>query len=221
MVGDTGKRVGEVPVGMKPSYIALSPDGNRVYASGNFGGDLAISDIRSKRIIRSLDVGRRPMGLALSRDGRWLYVAVCASRTVVKVDLKNEVILETFRAQLAETTNLVITPDGRKLLVAGDENRLLVIDAETGSKDSVKVGLNPSSVAVTPDGRTVFVANYDDDTVSIVDLGAMQAYGEIAVGHGPIDVATDGKRLYTCNDKAGSVSAFALTTPGAAAGAGL
>ena len=99
----SGKRLGEVPVGMKPSFLALSPDGNRVYAAGNFGGDISISDLKSRKLVRALDAGRRPMGVAASADGRWLYVASCESRLIQKVDLKHEVVLEKFSAPLAST----------------------------------------------------------------------------------------------------------------------
>lgn len=206
----SGKRLGEIPVGMKPSFLALSPDGGRVYAAGNFGGDVSISDTKTRKLLRALDAGRRPMGVAASPDGRWLYVASCESRLIQKVDLKHEVVLEKFSAPLASTTNLALTSDGRTLLAAGDENRLLIIDTATGSRETVRVGLDPSCVALTPDGRTALVANYGEDSVSIVDLRTLEAYGLVAVGRGPIDVQTDGQRFYTCNDKAGSVSAFRL-----------
>lgn len=206
----TGSRTGEVPVGMKPSYVALSADKRIVYAAGNFSGDVAISDIKSKRLLRTLDVGRRPMGLAVSPDGRWLYVASCESRLIAKVDLKNEVVLERFGAPLASTTNLVLTADGARLLACSEDGRLIVMDTTSGDKQYAKVGRDPSSVALTPDGATALVSNYGEDTVSFVDMRSFETYDTVAVGKGPIDVQTDGARFYTCNDKAGSISAFRL-----------
>ena len=212
----SGSRVGEIPVGMKPSYLALSPDKRLVFATGNFSGDVAISEVKSKRLMRTLEVGRRPMGLAASPDGRWLYVASCESRLIAKVDLKHEVVLERFGAPLASTTNVVLSADGGTLLAASDDGRLIVMDTATGDKSYAKVGRDAACVALTPDGTTAFVANYGEDTVSIVDMRSLETYDHIAVGHGPIDVQTDGKRLFVCNDKAGSVSAFRLDPIGAA-----
>ena len=215
----SGTRVGEVSVGMKPSYMVLSADKHRVYAAGNFSGDVTISDVTSKRILRTLEVGRRPMGVALSPDGRWLYVASCESRLIAKIDLKNEVVLERFAAPLASTTNLVLTADGSTLLAASEDNRLIVMDTTTGDKSYAKVGLEPAGVAITPDGSTALVANYGDDTVSLVDMRTMETYDRVAVGRGPIDVQTDGSRFYACNDKAGSVSVFRLDPIGTSIGA--
>ena len=213
-----GKRLGEIPVGMKPSYVAVSHDGSRVYSSGNFSGDVTIADVKKRKLLRSLEVGKRPTGVALSPDGKLLYVAACESQLVDVIDLEHEVVLRKMPAALASTTNLVLTDGGRRLLAAGSDNRLLVMDAETGASRTVAVGADPSSVAVTPDGGTAFVANYRDASVTIVDLAKLEAYASVPVGSGPIDVQTDGTRLYTCNDKAGSVSAFRLEPAGSAAG---
>src|SRR5436190_9438780 len=65
-----GKRAGEVPAGMNPSYLALSADGARVYSSGKLGGEATIGDVASRKLVKTIpDVGRKPMGVALSRDG--------------------------------------------------------------------------------------------------------------------------------------------------------
>lgn len=216
----TGKRTGQVSVGMKPSYLAVSPDGTKVYSSGNFSDDVTIADLGTKRAARQIPVGHKPMGVAVSPDGRWLWVAVCDSKKIAKVDLKHEVQLDQFGAPLATTTNLVLTPDGRKLLAAGDGGRLLIMDVETEEVEKIVVGLDSSCVAVTPDGRVALVADYNGAEVSLVDLPARQKYASVATGTGTMHVETDGKRFYTCNDKAGTVSAFRLDPIDSAAGAG-
>jgi YVTN family beta-propeller protein len=184
----TGEVTGSIPVGIKPSYVALSPDGARAYVAGHLSGDVSLVDVAGRTPVRILEVGQRPMGVAASTDGRWLYVASCRSRKVSKVDLKYEVVLSSFGAPLAETSNLVVTPDGAMLLAAGDDDRLLLIDAETGRTDKVKVGRGPAAVALSPDGRWAFVACYDAAAV----------------------VATDGRRLYSVSDQAAALSVFQL-----------
>ena len=206
----SGKRLGEIPVGMKPSYLALSPDGKKVFSAGNFSDDIAIADIATRRAMHQVPVGRKPMGVAVSPDGLWLYVAVCDSKKISKIDVRQETVVRTFGAPLAQTTNLVMTPDGRSLLAAGDEGRLLIIDVETGNIEKVGVGTDLSSVAVTPDGRVALAADYAAGTISLVDLLHQQKYATIAAGQGTIHVETDGKRMYACNDKSATVSAFDL-----------
>lgn len=216
----SGKRLWEVPVGMKPSYLALSPDGNRVYSAGNFSDDVTIGDVNAKKTLKTLPVGRRPMGVALSKDAATLWVAACDSKRISAVDLAAGAITATIDAPLAGTTNLQLTPDGTKLLAAGQDGALLVIDVATSEVKSVRVGVDTSSVAVTPGGRVALVADYTNATVSMVDLHEMKVYDRVAVGEGTLHVETDGKRFYTCNDKAGSVSAFVLEplVPATAAG---
>jgi DNA-binding beta-propeller fold protein YncE len=210
----SGKVTGTIQVGIKPSYVATSPDGTRAFAAGNLTGDVTIIELGTRVARRTVEVGQKPMGVAVSPDGRWLYVACCSSRLVSKVDLKHEVVLERFGAPLARTTNLALTPDGSRLLAAGDDNRLLVIDTERGAVDGVRVGGDPAAVTLSPDGTTAFVALYGADAVALVDLAARVAYAEVPVGRGPIHVETDGRRLYTCNDRADSVTVLDLRTGG-------
>lgn len=207
----TGKQVGQAQVGLKPSYVALSPDGKRLFAAGNLTGDVAFVDLATLKMTRALKTGAKPMGVAVTPDGRWLFVANGFSQKISKVDLKHEVVLENYGATLASTTNLAITPDGRHVLAAGTEDRLLVMSVETGDVRKIRVGRDPAAVTVSPDGGTAFVANYGADSVSLVDLAAGEAYGELKAGRGVIDVATDGKRLVACNDQAGSVSLYELS----------
>lgn len=214
----TGELGASIPVGIKPSYLALSPDGTKAYAAGNLSGDVALVDLEKGELDRLLEVGQKPMGVAVSPDGRWLYVASCRSRKISRIDLKHEVVLDTFGAPLASTTNLAITPDGRILLAAGDDDRLLLIDSESGRTDKVKVPADPAGVAVSPDGRTAYVACYEAAKVAVVDLAARAVVEELPVGPGCIDVATDGRRLYAVNDQAASLSVYEL---GEAAPAGV
>ena len=206
----SGEAVGRIPVGIKPSYLAVSPDGKKAYAAGKLSGNLAIVDIGKREPDRILDVGHKPMGVAASADGRWLYVAACKSRKISRIDLKFEVVLATFGAPLATTSNLALTPDGRILLAAGDNNRLLLIDAATGRTDKVKVGADPAAVTVGPNGLFAYVACYGGESISVVDLATRTLLRELPVGPGCIDVATDGRRLYSVSDQAAALSVFEL-----------
>ena len=208
-----GKVTAEILTGIKPSYIAFSPDNKRAYVAGNLSANVTIVDLETRKAVRTIKVGQKPMGVAVSPDGRWLYVASCASNMISKVDLKHEVVLENFGAPLAQTTNLAITPDGANLLAAGDHDELLVIDTERGDVRKVTVGRGPAAVALTPDGLTACVANYDDASISIVDLSTLTAYKKLGAGPGCIHVATDGKRLYSANDLASTVTVYQLKQP--------
>lgn len=206
----SGEVTGHLVTGIKPSYVAVSADRRRAYAAGYLSGDVAILDLENGETRRILEVGQKPMGVAVSSDARWLYVAVCRSGKIARIDLKHEVVLDNFRASLAETTNLVLTPDDRHLLAAGADDRLLVIDAESGRTTRIKVGAGPAAVAVTPDGTVAFVAQHDGGSIGVVDLAEGVMADTVEVGTGCLSVATDGKRLYSCSDLAASVSAFEL-----------
>jgi sugar lactone lactonase YvrE len=208
---ESGAVTAIVPTGIKPSYLALSPDGQRAYAAGFLTGDLTIVDLTARKPLRTIEVGQKPMGVACSPDGRFLYVASCASRKVSKLDLKYDVVISSFGVPLAETTNLAITADGRHVVAAGDHGRVLLIDTETGDTRKLRVGGEIAAVELSPDGSTAFVAVHDLAQVAILDLVSGEVTERLATGPGPIDVATDGRRLWTANDRADSITAWRLS----------
>lgn len=70
--------------GVKPMGIALSPDGARAYVTNGREGSIAVIDVASQRLERSIpDVGARPWGIAITSDGRTLYVAASPDLAVV------------------------------------------------------------------------------------------------------------------------------------------
>lgn len=207
----TGAVTGTIRTGIKPSYLSLTPDGSRAFAAGLLSGTVTLIDMTARQPLRSLEVGQKPMGVVTSPDGRWLYVASCGSNKISKVDLRHEVVLTTFGAPLAETTNLAITPDGQHLLACGDDGRLLVVDTGDGSRHAIRVGSTPAYVALLPDATTALVTLYDQNEVAMVDLTESETYDRLPVGPGPIEVISDGRRLWTANDQADSITVYDLS----------
>lgn len=197
-----------IPTGIKPSYVALSRDGGSAYVAGSLTGDVTLIDLATRAPRRTIEVGQRPMGVAVSPDGRFLYVAACGSNLVAKIDLKHEVVLEKFGTPLAETTNVVVTPDGRHVLVAGDHGRLLVLDADDGDDRKIAIGGDLAAVALSPDGATAYVAVYDRNEIAVVDLASGSVTDRLATGPGPIALAVTADRLWSANDQADAITAY-------------
>ncbi|MFN8255551.1 MAG: bifunctional YncE family protein/alkaline phosphatase family protein [Bacteroidales bacterium] len=55
--------------------LALSQDGNFIYAVDQIGFRLIVLDVKEQKILANLPVGRYPFGIALSKDEKTVYVA--------------------------------------------------------------------------------------------------------------------------------------------------
>ena len=74
-------------VGTGPRYIAIAPDGSRLYVTTQGSNAVARSMRNDRTLLAPIPVGERPCGLALSPDGKRLYVVDNGENTVTIVDL--------------------------------------------------------------------------------------------------------------------------------------
>lgn len=76
----------EVPVGIDPRSVAITPDGTRAIVANRGDGTVSIVDIRAASIINIIPVGVWPYGVVTGND-RWAYVAVQGSGEIAELDL--------------------------------------------------------------------------------------------------------------------------------------
>jgi YVTN family beta-propeller protein len=73
----------------KPTGVALSPDGRRLYVANGAGNRVTVIDPIAARVLSSVEVGSRPWGVALSADGATLYTADGRSNQVSVIDTQS------------------------------------------------------------------------------------------------------------------------------------
>ena len=76
-----------IPVGARPTGLALSPDGRTLYAVDNGGNDVSVVDLASKRTIARVPVGIEPNYISIDPAGKLAYVTNYATTTVTPIDL--------------------------------------------------------------------------------------------------------------------------------------
>ncbi len=195
-----GKLLRQIPVGVAPYGVAVSPDGREAYVS-NWGGrrpkkgertgksagtdtlvdergvaksgTVSVVGLVIQREITQVPVGLHPAGMALSPDGRRLYVANANSDTVSILDIRSRKVVET----------VLVRPDA-----------------------SLPFGSAPNAVALSPDGKTLYAANGGNNAIAAVSLGAAKDGGSVVKGFIPTAwypgaVVTDGQNLYVANVK--------------------
>ena len=119
---------------------------------------LAIVELATHRVLRTIPTEIAPFGAVLSRDGKTAYVSNWGGRLPDKGDV-------TLPTGLAADADQVVV-DEHGIAATGTVTR---IDVASGKTARLKVGLHPTAMVWDETHRRLFVANANDDTVSVID----------------------------------------------------
>lgn len=119
-------------------------------------------------------------------------------------------VAEFLDKQYLSPLKLVLTPDGKNLLVTAHEShQLLVYNLEDRRvSHHIPVGTWPHSIAVDKKGKLAYVSNHWSGNVSVVDLQNGRVVGTFTTGGGPSALVLDQKDeyLYVNNSFDGNLS---------------
>jgi YVTN family beta-propeller protein len=222
--GSTDTLVTTIFVGKRPRGIKLSPDGKNLFValSGSpmappgvdesklpppdrAADGIAIVDVASRQVIRTLSTGEDPESFDISSDGRTLYVSNEDAATATVVDLSSGAIKKVISVG-GEPEGVRIHPDGKVVYMTSEaDNEVDVIDIASQTVIAkVETSLRPRAVAFTPDGASAYVTAEQGAAVTVVDARRHAALGQIPIevkGAKPMGIAmsNDGKTAYvTC-----------------------
>jgi DNA-binding beta-propeller fold protein YncE len=212
-----GKLLRQIPVGVCPYDVALSPSGTIAYVS-NFGGHRARLGERTEQSARTqvpvdgrglgisgtisiielrdkksrpveLEVGLHPAQMQLSKDGGLLYVAAANSDEVDVVDTRERRICARIPVRPDEGLPFGSIPNA--LLLGNNDSTLYCANA--GNNAVAVIALNATSAAAVASGSaTPAAAKYSV---------AGKVTGFIPTGWFPGALAHDGKHLFIANVK--------------------
>jgi YVTN family beta-propeller protein len=195
--------------------LAVTPDGQRLFAVQVLGKSLVVVDLPRRRVIRVVDLSAEPYTCVLAPDGKALYVSVWGAARVLRFDTTT--LEQTGDFAVGEHPNaMAFSKDSARLFVAcANTNAVWVIDLAAGTaRERISVALypnapagsTPNALAVSPNGDTLLVANADNNTVAVVDIvtpGKSDVEGFVPTGWYPTGVAFDssGKRIFVLSGK--------------------
>lgn len=198
------------PAYLSPESLVASPDGKTLFVACATADRVAVFDIASGKVSRTVSVPDKPTGLALSGDGSRLYVTCAAPVSqVCVVDAASGKIADKITAGHS-AQGPVLSPDGKTLFVCNRFNDDISIIDLASKKEvrRVKVAREPVAAAVTADGKFLLVANllhttradadYVAAVVSVVDVAAGKVVKELQLPNGSgsladIRISPDGK----------------------------
>ena len=167
-----------------------------------------------------------PFSTIATKDGCWLFVSVTSSNprstngVAMLRRLDGRITLQKVFPVESSPTGMVITHDGRLLIVADDEYVVFmdVMRMTSGSGDPILGYISDGRFSgsvyanVTPDDKFLFVSDENTEAITVINLEKARAesfketakVGKIPVGIAPIALtfSPDGKWLYTTSQMA-------------------
>lgn len=143
-----------------------------------------------------------------------LYVLNSGEASVSVIDARTRTELRRIPV-LREPHHLVLTPDGRQLVIADSGgNEVLFVEPATGEVLRRERVSNPYHLEYSPDGRFLVVASLRRDQVDLYDAATMQLIRRFAPGDMPSHVAfsPDSRFVYVTLQGDRAVVAFDLET---------
>lgn len=206
----------EIPVGEGPHEAAISPDGRlaavTVYGTQTPGNQLAVIDLRTKTLVRTIDLGeyRRPHGVvALPGSPELVAVTSEAARHLLIVDIVAGAVVTAIPTEARGSHMVALTADGRRAFTANIPDGT-VTELDLTANDLVRVSpvaTMTEGIAVTPDGREVWVGSNDAGTVSVLDTGRDEVVATITGMEMPyrLGISADGALAVVPDPKANAV----------------
>ena len=143
-----------------------------------------------------------------------LYVLNSGEASVSVIDAVTRLEIRRIPA-LREPHHLVLTPDGRQLVIADSGgNEVLFVEPTTGEVLRRERISNPYHLEYSPDGRFLVVASLRRDQVDIYDAVSLQLVHRFRPGDMPSHVAfsPDSRTVYVTLQGDRAVAAFDLET---------
>lgn len=207
--------VANLPVGVYPRGVAVSPDG-LVYIASQLSNIVSVIRMVDNTVVAAIPVAKGPYGVAVSPDGKEVYVTQAGifplfGTTVSVIDAKAKKVVGTIPVG-NQPIGIVVSPDGKWLYIADqwgpvDSNTrtsgLSVIEVATRTSRTIELDEGMATgIAISPDGAYVYVAHeMPTGIIRVVRTLDLTTVAKVKVGNGPFGVAVspDGKSVYAAN----------------------
>jgi YVTN family beta-propeller protein len=186
---DTATRtvVATVPVVAGPHGMGVTPDGRRVFVSGDSASGVSVIDTANDRVIQTIEVGRSPHGVAMTPDGKTLLVGVYGDNRVAFVDVASNAVVAT--VPVPNPHAIAIRPDGKTAYVASQEPgkfALVVVDIASRSVlRSVALEKAPRDPEFGYDGKALYFTLAGVNAIELLDPTTDKVVADVPTGVSP------------------------------------
>lgn len=190
----TGSVTSRVPLSPAPRRVAVSPNGQNVYATRTDGSLAFLHPSTFAALAPPTMIGGTVLGLAVSPDGSHLWTT-STEGDVVEVIAATRAVGRSFELA-GELQDVVFGPGGTSIYVANESagwvGRYSV--ATLQRLDSIPV-YRPWGLAVSPDGKELWVSRSGEDVVSIFSTTTGLPIDSLDLGNGPRRISFASNRV--------------------------
>lgn len=157
---------------------------------------IALFDKRTGALASLMRVGRGPSGLTVDAERVRAYVALSGEDAVSVLDLLEGHVRERIPLRAGDAPrDLVLTPDGRTLVVAnpGSDTVSFVDPLSAIEVERLAVAGRPASLLMDRDGRRVFVLAERSSVLTVLSVSTRAVIGSVAVDSGPVRARFSGR----------------------------
>jgi YVTN family beta-propeller protein len=181
-------------VGVRPTQIALAPDGSSLWViDGGMGGaasGVTVLDPASGAVLARLETGTGAHALTFTDDGRLAFLTNQAKGSVTVIDAATRRKLRDVVTG-AQPVGLAYSPVARAVYVAHrGAAGLVVLDAEQLTvRSRVRTGAGLTAVHFDQSGRWAFAVNAVTDSIYVVDARTGRTRHVFQFGRAPDQVS--------------------------------
>lgn len=229
----TDSMIGHVQVGMFPTTVGLSPDGDwAVVPNSDFHGDrgnmnsVSVLYTRDMTQLTEIPTCDMPHGSRYNHAGTMVYIACMMSDELVTIDpssfsIARRVALGSGHPMsVAEHNAMEARQDSlaRSGTVSSGPPAPSVAPRTPGAASSTMPGQNPDClttyVSVSPDDRLIYLACNHGNELQVRDAQTLELVRRLPTGNGAYNVepSPDGRWVIVSNKKAQSASIFDTRT---------
>jgi YVTN family beta-propeller protein len=217
----TWKVIAEVSTGVRPTRVALQPDGKYLWVANDAAGEgepggVTAVDTTSLKVAASFRTGAGTHEIAFTEDNKFAFATNRADGTLSVIDVQKLEKLKDVKTG-APASALAYSPLSKALYVANEtDGSIAVVDSrshELVTRMAAEPGLK--AVRFAPGGRWGFVPNTARSVVHIFDASTNRLAHSVPVGASPDQVAFTETFAYVRSLGTEEVSAIRLATVGA------
>jgi YVTN family beta-propeller protein len=191
------KKIASIPVGEGPDAIVFDPATERVFTFNGRAHSATAIDARTDAVVGTVDLPGRPEFPAADGKGH-LYDNIEDKSEIAEIDSRSLKVAHVWPLAPGEgPSGLAMDTKGRRLFSVCDNQKLIVMNADTGAVvASPAIGNGPDACAYDVKDHLVFSPNGEDGTMTVLKQEGPDRYtiaGTITTQPGARTMALDPK----------------------------
>jgi PQQ-dependent catabolism-associated beta-propeller protein len=186
--------VAEIPVGVEPEGVGISPDGKWIVNTSETTSMAHFIDNETRKVVANVLVDARPRHAEWAADGQEVWVSSEIGGTVSVINAASHQITHkiSFAVQgvpsdSVHPVGIAISKDRKLAFIAlGTANRVAVVDGTTYEvKKYLLVGQRVWNLAFNPDETRLYTTNGVSNDISEIDVATLKVLRSVPVGEQP------------------------------------